>query len=282
MKRQLSLIRYPGGKSKLLGEITGRLRRMFRRLGPDAEYREPFFGAGAVGLALLGYNPSVRCAWVNDCDPAMAALWHSVIHDGESLSVMVEAFPEAVRLLEECDYFRAYKGRLRSIADPSHLRRYPPAVVGLMKLAIHQMSYSGLGTCAGGPMGERLSRYDPERLIGKIGACRKILGSSQLRGQTCTCLDFERLFEPGKALFYLDPPYYKAGPALYQFAFSSPDHERLASILRRESRPWLLSYDEHPAIHDLYRGWSRIEPVEVGYSINGRTRKTELLISNHP
>ncbi len=108
MVRQLSLIRYPGGKSKLLGEITGRLRRMSRRLGPDAEYREPFFGAGAVGLALLGYNPPVRSAWVNDCDPAMASLWHSVIHDGESLRVMVEAFPEAVRLLEECDYFRAY------------------------------------------------------------------------------------------------------------------------------------------------------------------------------
>ncbi len=151
-----------------------------------------------------------------------------------------------------------------------------------MKLAAHQMSFSGLGTCAGGPMGERLSRYDPERLSGKIGACRKILGSSQLRAQTCTCLDFERLFEPGKALFYLDPPYYKAGPALYQFAFSAADHERLASILRRESRPWLLSYDEHPTIHDLYRGWSRIEAVEVGYSINSRTRKTELLISNHP
>lgn len=282
MKRQLGLIRYPGGKSKLLGEITTRLGRMCRRLGPEAEYREPFFGAGAVGLAFLRRNRRIRSAWVNDRDPAMSALWDSVIHDGDSLNVMVEAFPEAVRLLEDCDYFRAFRGRLRSIAEPSNLRRFPPAAVGLMKLAIHQISFSGLGTCAGGPMGERLSRYDAKRLVSRITACREVLDPLRLREGTCTCLDFERLFGPGEAMFYLDPPYYQAGPALYQFAFSPADHQRLARLLRHESRPWLLSYDDHPAILDLYRNWSRIERVEVGYSINGPAKKTELLISNHP
>ncbi|OJW27354.1 MAG: hypothetical protein BGO49_27610 [Planctomycetales bacterium 71-10] len=282
MMRQSGLIRYPGGKRKLLGEIMTRLAQMRRHLGPDAEYREPFFGAGAVGLAFLGHNPAARNAWLNDRDPAMAALWDSVIHKGDSLKVMVEAFPEAVRLLEDCNYFRTLRGRLRSITDPSDLRRFPPAVVGLMKLAAHQISYSGLGTCAGGPMGEELSRYDPVRLIGKIEACGEILGSVRLKAGTCTCLDFERLFEPGEALFYLDPPYYKAGTRLYQFAFTHSDHERLMRALRRESRPWLLSYDEHPAILDLYRGWAQIDRVVVDYTINGPRRKPELLLSNHP
>ncbi len=74
MKHRFGLVRYPGGKSKLLGEIIARLGRMCQRLGPAAEYREPFFGAGAVGLAFLGRNPPVRSAWVNDRDPAMSAL----------------------------------------------------------------------------------------------------------------------------------------------------------------------------------------------------------------
>lgn len=281
MKRQAGLIRYPGGKSKLLAEVTTRLGRMRRHVGPDAEYREPFFGAGAVGLAFLGRNPPVGSAWLNDRDPAMSALWDSVIHECESLGVLIEAFPEAVRLLDGCDYFRNYTGRLRGIVEPPHLRQYPPAFVCLMKIAVHQMSYSGLGTCAGGPMGERMSRYAPDHLLGKIGSSREILASVRLREGTCTCLDFERLFEPGEALFYLDPPYYGAGPRLYQFAFTPADHERLARALRRETRPWLLSYDEHPAILGLYRGWSRIESVEVGYSINGPAKKSELLISNH-
>jgi DNA adenine methylase len=277
----VSLMRYPGGKSKLLGEVTGRLGRLCRRLGPDAEYREPFFGAGAVGLAFLGRNTPVRSAWINDRDPAMAALWHSVIHEGDSLAVLVEMFPEAVRLLERCDYFRTYRGRLREITDTSHLRRYPPAVVGLMKILAHQMSFSGLGTCAGGRTSDSMRRCRPENLVHKITSCGEALGSVRLREGTCTSLDFDRLFEPGEALFYLDPPYYQAGPALYQFSFAPSDHERLARILRRESRPWLLSYDDHPAVHELYRGWSRIERVNVGYSINGHTRKDELLISNH-
>jgi len=87
------------------------------------------------------------------------------------------------------------------------------------------------------------------------------------------------MFKAGEAFYYLDPPYVEAGPQLYQGAFTLKDHERLARLLRRESRPWLLSYDDHPVIHDLYGGWSRIEKVEVGCSINGCNRKKELLIT---
>ena len=54
------------------------------------------------------------------------------------------------------------------------------------------------------------------------------------------------MFEPGKAVFYVDPPYYQARPALYQFSFVQEDHARLARLLRTETRPWLLSYDDHP------------------------------------
>jgi DNA adenine methylase len=87
-------------------------------------------------------------------------------------------------------------------------------------------------------------------------------------------------FGPGDAFFYCDPPYVKAGPHLYQVAFTQADHERLARRLRSEKRPWLLSYDDHPLIRQLYEGWSRIESLEVGYSINGCGKKNELLISN--
>ena len=92
------LIRYPGGKSKLLKVINSRLQRMVAELGPDAEYREPFFGAGAVGLSLLAANPGIKRAWLNDADPAMAALWDVVIHNPTSLRVFVEVTPEAMRL----------------------------------------------------------------------------------------------------------------------------------------------------------------------------------------
>jgi DNA adenine methylase len=126
-----------------------------------------------------------------------------------------------------------------------------------------------------------LCRYNEDALCSKVYACHDILTSVTLRDGTCTCQDFADLFDPGAAFWYLDPPYYGAGPRLYQFSFSHDDHVRLAELLRRETRPWLLSYDKHPVILQLYQGWSQIDEVAVGYSIHGCGQKTELLITNH-
>lgn len=209
----------------------------------------------------------------------MAALWHTVIHNPTSLRVFVEILPEAMRLFPANDYYQDDTEVLRSISNTSDTRKYPPGLVAAMKLAVHQISFSGLGTRAGGPMTNRLCRYSVERINAKIETFSDILSSVRLRHGTCTCLDFEELFSPGDAFFYFDPPYVKAGPQLYQVAFTQADHERLARLLRKESRPWLLSYDDHPLIHRLYGGWSCIAQVEVGCSINGCNRKKELLIT---
>ena len=272
------LIRYPGGKGKLLKAIFPRLTRMATACGPQAEYREPFLGGGAVGLSLLSEGLTTR-AWLNDRDPTMAALWDSVIHHPTSLRVFVEVTPEAMRLFPGNDYYRDDAEVLRSITDLGGVQRHPQGLVAAMKLAVHQMSYSGLGTKAGGPMGNRLCRYNVKRLNAKIEACHDILASVELRQGTCTCLDFEAMFDTGPAFFYLDPPYVAKGPGLYRVFFTEADHVRLAERLRGEKHPWLLSYDDHPLVHRLYGGWSRIEKVEVGCSINGCNKKNELLIS---
>jgi DNA adenine methylase len=278
--RRSGLIRYPGGKGKLIGQITDRLRRMCAVVGIGAEYREPFFGAGVVGLAMINQNPGISQVWFNDADAAMAALWDTVIHNPTSLRVFVEVTPEAMRLFPKNDCYKDDIEVLRSISDPRDVLMHPPGLVAAMKLTVHQMSYSGLGTCAGGPMSNRLCRYNVDLLNAKIQSFNEILLSVKLRHGTCTCLDFDQMFDPGKAIFYCDPPYVKAGPQLYQIAFTQSDHERLAKRLRTEKRPWLLSYDDDALIHRLYGGWCSIEEVKVGYSLNGCNKKTELLISN--
>jgi DNA adenine methylase len=278
--RKLSgLMRYPGGKAKLLNVINGRLQRIFAKLRPEAEFREPFFGAGAVGMSLLAQNPGIRRAWLNDADPGIAALWHTVINNPTSLHVMVEVTPEAMRLFPKSDYYRTDVELLRSLTGPENLQQIPTENLAIAKLVAHQMSFSGLGSRAGGPMSNRLSRYNVDTLCSKIYSSNEILSSVKLRHGTCTCFDFGQMFDGGEAFFYLDPPYYAAGPKLYQFAFTHDDHERLAKRLRGENRPWLLSYDDHPVIHRLYGGWCRLERVEVACSINGSNRKKELLIT---
>ena len=65
------------------------------------------------------------------------------------------------------------------------------------------------------------------------------------------------------------------------------DHyERLAARLKRINGKFLLSYNNHDVVRNLY-DWATIETVETKYSYgNNRTRSgalevSELLISNH-
>ena len=149
-QRPSGLIRYPGGKAKLLKHINSRLERMVSDLGSDAEYREPFFGAGAVGLSLLAGNQRIRRAWLNDADPAMSALWDVVIHNPTNLHVTVEVTPEAMRLFPTSDYYQEDLELLRTLTGPEDLQRIPAGESGHRQTRCPPDVILGLGhTCWG-------------------------------------------------------------------------------------------------------------------------------------
>ena len=77
----------------------------------------------------------------------MAALWDTVIQNPTSLHVFVETLPEAMRLFPKNDYYQDDTELLRSISNLRDVQKHPPGLVAAMKLAVHQMSFSGLGTC---------------------------------------------------------------------------------------------------------------------------------------
>ncbi len=273
------VIRYPGGKQKLHKRIVMILRIMLR-YNEIEEYREPFFGGGAVGLNLMRSVGRNYRVWISDEDPGISALWTSIIQCPEELKDLVKAFTPTV---EKFDEFKEFL-----LEDTGWL---PQDMVeyGFRKLALHQISWSGLGTRAGGPQGGRLqtskydigSRWHPEKIMRQIDEIHRLFLRFRVEAWECTTDDFEWLLDPRSyLLIYLDPPYWQAGGQLYQYSFTERDHARLAGILRETPARWLLSYDDHPAIRSLY-SWADIEEVEVGYSISkGRnTRKTELLIT---
>jgi DNA adenine methylase len=275
----MSLLRYPGGKSKLRLQITLSLREVANR--SDHEYREPFFGGGAVGLGLLLSDSPPTQIWINDADPGIAALWTALIRFPDKLKARILNFIPSV------DAFDDFKRRLLRVG---HLPSDNGDLVALAfeKLAIHRLSFSGLGVMAGGPLGGREqrsaqkidARWNPDRLCRTIDLLHARFSSMRVRSGGCTNLDFSVLIEDKArpALLYLDPPYVEVGNSLYQYGFDEGDHVRLAELLKRTSHPWVLSYDDHPLVRKLY-SWADIEGVEVGYSISRRTRKVELIIS---
>lgn len=279
----MSFIRYPGGKSKLHKLIISKLKEISG--DKKLEYREPFFGGGSIGIKFLE-NFHTKSAWINDKDLGISRLWKLVAESPEPLKNKVRDFKPNI------NHFDLYKELL--IENDRYMT---PVDHGFMKLAIHQISYSGLGVKSGGPLGGRSQksiykvdcRWSPKHICKKIDQTHNIF--KKIENFKCTSVDFEELISTkGEFLIYLDPPYYVHGNSLYQEGFSKKDHIRLAQALKSCDGLWLLSYDDCPEVRSLYKGWARIESVDVNYSITATKdkstgerksrKKPELLITN--
>lgn len=271
------MIRYPGSKDKIARQIIGRFPAsaavpLFN--GDLEEYREPFFGGGAVGLRVLSLLPRRIRVWLNDKDRALVALWTSIRDRPRDLMRMCVEYRPSV---EDFYQFKEEDGR----------EDLDPLTAGFRKLALHQISFSGNGAMAGGPIGGREQRsefnvdcrWNGARTANKIRALSKAFAAFDTR---ITCDDFAPLLGDAspRVFVYADPPYYKAGPQLYKHAFGDEDHARLARALRDCRAQWVLSYDDHPVVHDLYQ-WAEIGHVEMTYTTavsHGPRRKNRELV----
>lgn len=283
-----SFWRYPGGKAKVQQQIVLRLNLI---KGDATEYREPFCGGAGIGLQFLGENPQIKTVWFNDKDVGVASIWTSVIRLPEMFKQHIKAFTPSIPAFDE------FKTELLATnAMPQNDAEV--ALLGFKKLAIHQISYSGLGTKSGGPLGGREQkseykidcRWSPDYICKKVDWLHQFFSRFEFRNGGCTSLDFTEVVSPNSpsAVIYLDPPYYVKGGELYQHAFAEEDHRRLEASLRTSGQQWVLSYDDCLPIRDLYQ-WAKLDTLDVKCTINGKKdptkpkrqvlTKTELLIA---
>lgn len=273
-------IRYPGSKAKLRKKITdvfpdeAMLDLWTPRLGC---YCEPFFGSGAIGWEIIKNLPNKahRTVRVNDIDPGIACLWKAVLSDAKRLMKLIQEFKPST------DAFYQFK-------EEDGAPGIDPTLRGFRKLALHQMSFSGLGFMSGGPLGGKKQqseynpscRWSPHRICKRIILCHNAMNA--FRRFDITSEDFESVLNrlPDDAFAYLDPPYFIQGAALYKHAMTEEDHARLARVLRPARFQWVLSYDDHPTIRDLY-SWARIGSFEMTPTMqttNTKRRKNRELV----
>lgn len=270
----MSFFRYPGGKSKLKKQIIGSLK-----LDKSKEFREPFVGGGSIFLELLEKN-AFTSYWINDKDPAIIALWLSVQKYPTLLKSLIKDFIPSID-----DFYEIQEELLGIESLPSE--EIDLIALGFKKLVIHQISYSGLGTKSGGPLGGKLQdsvykidcRWSPDYLCKKIDKIHNLFCKVNLK---ITCEDYENLIlnDDKESVIYLDPPYYGKGNQLYQYGFTTNNHLRLAELLQKTILHfWLLSYDDCREILDIYSNWAAIETVDtISYSITSARTRSELLI----
>ena len=284
MASSYGLIRYPGSKAKLWSPIVNampdEISLMLWSEQCEWEYREPFFGSGAIGFRVLDVISSRCKVWLNDKDYWLVCLWKAVQDSPKELSELVMNFRP------NTDDFFEFKSQ-----DGS--KEIDPVLAGFRKLALHQMSVSGFGvksgTCLGGRDQENAEypidcRWNPVRLCEHIAARYRQLKRFGKRLRI-TCKDFSEVILgcPKTCFLYIDPPYVEKGGMLYKHGMDDRDHRRLASLLSRVKCKWVVSYDDHPLVRELYSS-HEIEEIEVKYTnatnANGvRPKNREVVIT---
>jgi DNA adenine methylase len=259
------LLRYPGGKSKVVSQII-------EMLPESTVYFEPFIGGGSVGLAYAKKYPKSNIILM-DLNPMVAAFWNCVV--GNPFEFINVLRPMTLEYYKEC---LSYVGN-DSLKLAERL------------LILNRGSFNGQILGHSSPIGgwnqqgvyKIDCRYNLEKLKKEIIETHKLLKERTL--VICgSIFDYTHLLNTN--ITYLDPPYVEQGAALYG-KFGSFNHELLSLVLTNTSGKWLLSYDNSITIHQLYSNFNFTELIVASSMdrpvINGKrvsAKKTEYLIKN--
>ncbi len=263
----LSPIRYPGGKGKLAAKIAGIIDASAVRNGV---YIEPFAGGAGAALSLL-FSEKVQTIVINDIDKAVASFWKSILNE-------TERFVQKIRATNvTLDEWRKQKEIYQSRAD-----RYS-FELGFAFFFLNRTNRSGILT--GGPIGgfEQKSewkldcRFNKERLIEQIVEIAK--RKKQIRVYNQDIFDFIKRYLPQyqeNGFVYFDPPYFNKAGRLYKNSFNEQQHRDLHDAIVKLRVPWIVSYDNAPAICEIYNDVVS-ESINVNYCAAKKGMGSEIM-----
>jgi DNA adenine methylase len=270
MKRVMSPLRYPGSKVRITEMVAGLLEQ---NLLVGSHLYEPFAGGSAVSLGLLanGFIPSAT--WV-ERDPLIYAFWQMVKENPEEL---IE------RMMRGKVSLQAWKRMLplRAAKKPTRTKL---AELGYAGLFFNRTYFSGI--VGAGPIGGLKQnspykidcRFNKKELATQIRACSEIIRKVNIIfGDGIEFLKTNCLKMPTHSMVYIDPPYVANGHKLYRFYFERAHHEALSEAVNDLCVPWLMTYDNHELIRDLYMG-EKTKYVKTYQSLRGARFVKEILL----
>lgn len=272
MPATLTPLRYPGGKTKY-AHIFQDIISLNNLDG--CTFVEVFAGGAGAAVSLL-LKGKVKSLLLNDLDAAIYCFWRSVKERPEELIGLIRDTP--VNVIEW--------GRQKTIydnKDPSDV-----LALGFSTFFLNRCNHAGiLGARPIGGMSQEgsytiTSRYNKTTSIEKIKRIAEFAGSIEIHNLDGVAFLqlLETRYHTKKCLVYLDPPYYQKGPELYLNHFDHEDHELLRDTLLGCPFPWVLSYDSHKEIVDLYGNWDcNLYRNRLRHTIVGNTTAEELIIS---
>lgn len=249
-----TLMRYPGAKTKLLPQIFPFIEASLkdRKIFCDA-----FVGGGSVALHIAEKYPEIKLH-LNDKDSYVFAFWKILAaNNKDDLSILKEMV--SVQPTIEL-YYKLRKEEPKNLIEAAY-----------RAIFFNRCSFSGDMRRSASPIGGKAQlskykvdcRYNVQKLLQKIDEISNLLaGRTEVSNEDINSLDnYENICT------YYDPPYVKMGAQLYQEHMNYVEHKKLSETLK-EQKNWVLSYDNHPDVLDLY-SWADIHFIDATYCIRG-------------
>ncbi|MCC6553653.1 MAG: DNA adenine methylase [Polyangiaceae bacterium] len=272
MSVAFSPLRYPGGK-QILSRILAHLVQINKYQG--GIYVEPYCGGAGAALSLL-FCEYVDRLMLNDADPNVHGFWHAILHDTESFLRLLHDTPVSVE--EWCRQRDIYR----------HPDGQTPLALGFATFYLNRCNRSGIIAGAGliggleqrgkWKLDARFNRAELARRIERVAMYRDRIALSNLDAIVFLRERVSVAPIAGRAFVYLDPPYYVKGSQLYLNHYKPVDHANLAAFMKQQADfVWIMTYDNVPEVHGLYRRFRRV-PFDLGYSARDWRVGREIMI----
>lgn len=265
-----SPLRYPGGKT-IYAEML--MSVIDNNNLSNCTFVEAFAGGAGAAITLL-LSGKVKSIFLNDLDPAIYSFWRSILDNTEEFLHLMHRTSITVN-------------EWRKQREIYHAKPDDILQLGFATFFLNRCNRAGilLANPIGGleqkgkdKIDARFNKENLEVKIREIANRKDVIKIYNLDAKEFV-KKLKRNHRNRKFLIYFDPPYYQKGELLYFNHYRHDDHKELSYHIRNCSFPWLLSYDNQPAITDIYDGF-KIYIRDLRYSLSKKTIAQELIISN--
>lgn len=275
LKSARPLLKWAGGKNRLVPELTSRIPERFNN------YHEPFVGGGALFWALASCNQISKIARITDTNEVLIRTYQAIQEDVEGVVRLLKDMPN------DKNFFLTTRGRdiLNEAKKPAEVAAW---LIYLNKTAfngLYRVNSKGMFNV---PFGDyaRPTICDEENLR----ACSRVLKNTKTEIHV---MPFEGVLDYAKPgdFVYMDSPYMPTSKtsnftAYTAEGFGMERHILLRDVARRlkgRGVHVLLSHSETPEIRNLYSTEDFIIDVvsssrSISASTKGRGKVTELIV----
>ena len=243
--------------------------------GEITHYAEPLAGGAGAAIELLSANV-VRKIHLNDADPRIYSAWRAMLLQNDAFKRRLIETPLNMDSWRECR---------KIVADPKG--HSDELELGFATYFLNRTNRSGI-VIGGGPIGGYSqnskwnidARYYLDTMLTRIDWIGR--QASRISISNLDAVDFIRKFDSrraNKTFFFVDPPYVSAGSRLYLNTMDDAKHKQLAVAIRkkRSMHHWLITYDDHPLIREVYAD-AAISEFAVRYSLQTKRLEKEIQI----